>query len=264
MTFAAHQSAFAGALRDPSASAPDGLSATAPTSRFAVYRNNVSVGLMGALEARYPAVRSIVGDAFFRELARDFTRRHPPRSPVMIEYGETFPAFLETVEALDELPYLADIARLESARVRAYHAADAAPLGADAFASLPPEAIDGLKLVLHPSLALVRSRFPVVTIWAMNAGEAPLAAIEDWSAEDALVLRPAFQVEVLALPPGGGAFLSALLEGAALGDAAAAALDETSQFDLATGLVGIVEAGGIVRLSSRPAQHGETPSWPTT
>ena len=30
--------------------------------RFAVYRNNVAVGLIGALEARYPVSRRIAGD----------------------------------------------------------------------------------------------------------------------------------------------------------------------------------------------------------
>jgi hypothetical protein len=87
---------FAAALDDPSAAtpamtrgrmgAPDGL-------RFAVYRNNVAVGLIGALEARYPVSRRIAGDDLFRAMARAFVRANRPRSPVMIAYGGEFPEF---------------------------------------------------------------------------------------------------------------------------------------------------------------------------
>ena len=58
--------------------------------RFAVYRNNVAVGLIGALEARYPVSRRIAGDDLFRAMARAFVRAHKPRSPVMIAYGGSF------------------------------------------------------------------------------------------------------------------------------------------------------------------------------
>ena len=61
--------------------------------RFSVYRNNVAVGLIGALEARYPVSRRIAGDDLFRAMARAFVRAMKPRSPVMIAYGEEFPEF---------------------------------------------------------------------------------------------------------------------------------------------------------------------------
>ena len=62
--------------------------------RFAVYRNNVAVGLIGALEARYPVSRRIAGDDLFRAMARAFVRANKPRSPVMIAYGGEFPEFV--------------------------------------------------------------------------------------------------------------------------------------------------------------------------
>ena len=59
-----------------------------------------------------------------------------------------------------ELPYLADVARLEAARTRAYHADDAAPLDAAAFAALDPGAADALRLTLHPSPKSSARRIP--------------------------------------------------------------------------------------------------------
>ena len=87
---------FAAALGDPCAPTPPmtrGRMGAPDARRFAVYRNNVAVGLMGALEARYPVSRRIAGDDLFRAMARAFVRAHRPRSPVMIAYGWEFPEF---------------------------------------------------------------------------------------------------------------------------------------------------------------------------
>ncbi|WP_020180557.1 DNA-binding domain-containing protein [Methylopila sp. M107] len=247
------QSAFAASLEDPARPAPEQLAPsgdTRPERRFAVYRNNVAVSLAGAIAKRFPAVQRIVGDEFFAELARAYVAGHRPRSPVMMSYGDDFPDFVALAPGLDELPYLADVARLEAARTRAYHAADAEPLGAEAFAALDPEALDRAALTLHPSVETVRSARPVVTIWAMNAGETELGPIEDWRGEDALVARPGMDVLVRALPPGGAAFLGALKSGAPLGAAAAIAADDVQDFDLTQNLIGLIEAGLAVGLGS--------------
>ena len=78
MPFEATISAFAAALGEPSAAAPAmtrGRLGAPDARRFSVYRNNVAVGLIGALEARYPISRRIAGDDAFRALARAFVRR---------------------------------------------------------------------------------------------------------------------------------------------------------------------------------------------
>ncbi len=97
MSFETTVRAFAAALDEPSAATPattSGRMGAPDARRFAVYRNNVAVGLIGALEARYPVSRRIAGDDLFRAMARAFARAHRPRSPVMIAYGEEFPEFV--------------------------------------------------------------------------------------------------------------------------------------------------------------------------
>jgi hypothetical protein len=96
MPFETTVRAFAAALGEPSAPPPamtHGRGGAPDARRFAVYRNNVAVGLIGAVEARYPVSRRIAGDDLFRAMARAFVRAHRPRSPVMIAYGEEFPEF---------------------------------------------------------------------------------------------------------------------------------------------------------------------------
>jgi len=236
------QSDFARALRDPDLAIPRGVSAhnsDAPQERFSIYRNNVVVGLVRALEARFPATRKVVGEDFFKGAAKLFIAAHPPRSPAMMFYGDELPSFLADFEPAREVPYLADVARLEAARTRAYHAADARPLGLAALSSGVPEALAGMRFILHPSVEIAASDYPIVTIWAMNSGEIDLAPITDWRGEDALVSRPGFDVEIRRLPPGGKTFLQDLAAGSPLGAAAAAALAGDASFDLAANLAAL-------------------------
>jgi hypothetical protein len=171
---------FAAALLDPGLPVPLGVvSDNAPSlsRRFAVHRNNVVAGLVEALEARFPAVEKIVGKEFFVAMALAFIQKRPPRSPLLAAYGDEFAEFIGAFEPAHELPYLVDVARIEAARTRAYHAADAAPLGASELAQLDAKTLSGLRVDLHPSLEIVRSAHPVVTIWAMNSGAQKLEPI---------------------------------------------------------------------------------------
>jgi len=243
------QAEFAAALRDPAAATPDGIVGPdhepAPR-RFAVYRNNVIVGLVKALKGSFPAVERIVGEDFFQAMARAYVRAEPPRSPLLIDYGVTFADFIAGFEPAASLPYLPDVAWIERAWREAYHAADAEPLGADAFAGIGEDRLGGLTLRLHPSLRLVRSRYPALTIWKMNVGDIPVGPVDlNASGEDALIVRPAAEVTVRTVPPGGADFVAALAEGRTLGESAAAALAAERAFDLAANLAGLVGAGAI-------------------
>jgi hypothetical protein len=53
-------------------------------------------------------------------------------------------------------------------RQNARYAAHARPLAATALSSLRGERFNGLRVVLHPSVCLIQSRFPIVTIWENN------------------------------------------------------------------------------------------------
>ncbi len=178
--FATLQRDFAQALLDPDLAVPEDIAAChadAPLRRFNIYRNNVTVGLLDALAARFPVTQQIVGDDFFKSMARLFIAAHPPSSPLMMFYGDGFPDFIASFEAARDLPYLADIARLEAARTRAYHAGDAVLLEPSALQSVSAEDLAHLHVKLHPSVEIVASAFPIVTIFAMHTGDRPLEAI---------------------------------------------------------------------------------------
>ncbi len=247
----ATQSEFAAALVNPDLAVPDGLTAwngPHPARRFGVHRNNVAIGLIGALASRFPAAERIVGEEFFAAMAHEFIRLHPPRSPLLLAYGDDFPDFAGSFGPAQEIPYLADVMRLEALRGRAYHAADAIPLDAALMATIEPAGLAELTFVPHPSASVARSAYPAITIWAMNTGEIDFADINDWTGEDALVIRPQMIVEVHRLPPGGATFLEELFSGAALGQAYETALAEAANFDLSANLAGAFTAGAFMTI----------------
>jgi hypothetical protein len=246
---ASFEISFADALLNADRPVPPGITAhntAIPARRFAVYRNNVVMGLGKALKSRFPVVEKIVGDEFFAAMARLFVTAQPPRSPLLTTYGDGFPAFIAGFEPARELPYLADVARLEAARTRAYHAADAAPIDTSRLTALDSAVVGNIRIDMLPSAEIVRSPYPIVTIWAMNSGEQEPAPIADWRSEDALVARPHLDVQVRKLPPGGAAFLLALAAARPLGDAAEAALADDPDFDLTSNLAGLL-GSGLVR-----------------
>jgi len=243
---------FAASLLDPEAPLPISLSSADGRSvrrRFAVHRNNVAAGLINALASRYPVVQRLVGEDFFRAMARLYVTSDPPRSPILLSYGETFPAFLETFPPATAIEYLADVARLEFARGRAYHAADRLPLGNEVFTSLDLAGLAKLRFLLHPSLSLVRSRFPIVSIWKTHQGD-EIGPIEDWRSEAALVIRPVLEVEVWRLPPGGFSFLSRLADGATLSSAVEAGSAAAADFDVTANLAVLFGAKAAVGVST--------------
>ena len=235
---------FARALLDPNAPPPMGLTAR----RFAVYRNNVVVGLVDALAERFPACRRLVGEEFFHAMAGVHARRAPPRSPIIAEYGAGFADFIASFPPARDLPYLADVARLEYAVGSAYHAADATPLPVDAIRTVPPERFGRSALALHPSLRLVSSRYPIVSIWRTNMFDVEPGALELGEAQDALVLRAGFDVEAHVLPNGGCAFIEALSAGSSVDDAISSGATKAPDFDLAACLRLLLSSGAIVAL----------------
>ena len=244
---------FAAALDDPSA-APLAMTLGrmgAPDKRrFSVYRNNVALGLIGALEARYPVSRRIAGDGLFRAMARAFVHANKPRSPVMIAYGDEFPEFadsyLSSADAPPRVAMIADVARLENAWVEAYHTEDAGVATVGDLSALDPEALPQTRVAFHPAARFLRFLTPAASMWAAYQDGADPAARIAFIPEDALITRPDCDVRVRVLPPLAHDFALSLSAGATLIEAAQALNDPA--FDFGTHVVGLVESGAVASI----------------
>jgi Putative DNA-binding domain len=225
---------------------PDGLRVEA--LGFGIHANNTRVSLRIAVEKIYPVTRRLVGVDFFTAMAEQFVACHPPNHGWLSAYGADFADFVAQYRPAADLGYLADIARIEWARVRAANAPDAPGLDLIALARMDPEALEGLPLSLHVAASLVCSTFPAFDIWRAhqhNGGDDEQLPQIDLAIgpQTTLVSRPAaLEVGVALLGPGDAAFLSMLAEHSTFGAAYQAAVLQEADYDLASRL------GDLVRM----------------
>lgn len=231
-SFAAH---LAGEARADLAAvvAGDSISAEA---RLRVYRHHMLQSLAAALGATYSTVQALVGETFFCTMAEAFVVRDLPRQPVLAEYGEGFATFIEAYAPASELPYLADMARLDWALNAAFHKPEQPRLGAEDLATAAPDRLLCLRLTLAPGTAVVSSPYPIDRIWHLSqpgAAEEETLDLEGGGAT-LLVLRRADDAAFVSLDPAEAAFVAAVAASDTLERAAQSAFDVDPAFDLST------------------------------
>lgn len=242
---------WAAALLDPARPVPQGLrtwNGSDPAVRFGVHRNNVMSGLVATLGEALPVLRRFVGDAYFAALARVFIGAHPPRTPVLAEWGDDFAPWLEGFAPAADWPCLPDLARLERARTHAFHAADAAPVSAEGLARLAanlaqPTQLPQMRLLLQPSLRALHSAWAVARLWAAHQPPEEPQHLHIDGPEGVIVLRdPAGHVQVLVVPVASAQFCADLAARHTLGEA----LSRTPGVDLVDTFTLLIHHGAIV------------------
>ena len=190
--------------------------------RLALYRDAILANRAGALRAAFPVVARLVGDAFFDEAARSYGEEAPPACADLNRHGGTFPAFLAAYPHAAGLPWLADVARLEWAWQESLAAAEAPDLDFAALALVPESEQARLRFRLHPGVRLVRSAWPVLSIWEANQPDRDGTPDRDEGGDAVIVWRQAQRVRLARLTPAEAAFVDDLARGVALGDVAGA------------------------------------------
>jgi hypothetical protein len=216
--------------------------------RLAIYRGNARANAAKAIAAAYPVVGKIVGAEFFSGLASEYQSGCPSVTGDLNEYGEAFAAFLADFPPAREIPYLADVARLEWRVHRAHYAADPGPFDPARLASVPPERQLQLRPRLHPACHVLQSAYPVARIWEIHqdAFSGEFEVDFPGGPANALVYRPRFRVEVAQIGDAEAAFLGAVLDGQTLDAALAAAQLRDASFDLGHSLNEWVQSSVIV------------------
>lgn len=184
---------------------------------FSVYRNTLIKACIDALAGSYPSVSVLVGEEWMRGATQAYARTTPPSCASLLDYGQDFPEFLATFATAADLPYLADVARLDRCWNAAHAAVDDAVLLAADIMQLTPDALGATRLRPHPSAAWAWfPDMPVYTIWnASRQLQAPPADME-WQGEGALIVRRDNQVRWHRLGAGACAFLDACADGLTL------------------------------------------------
>jgi hypothetical protein len=215
------------------------------------YQANAGASAERALAATFPTVQALVGEESFAALARAFWHAVPPRRGDLAWFGDELPPFIAASEQLADVPFLADVARLEWQLSLAERAADA-EVDVDSLQQLAEHAPSQLHLRLAPHVALVDSAHPIVSLWAAHrrTGDAALqrAAVREilsQGGEVALVWRAGWRGEMRAVAPAVSRWTAALLRGLSLDHA----LDQAGEgFAFEAWLTDALAAGWILRV----------------
>jgi hypothetical protein len=207
-------------LRPPSGSVAE---------RWHVYAHGYLARLVEALELEYAALARILGPDAFGALVARYLAVFPPRSFDLSGAGDRLPRLLEFDALSAELPFLADLARLERAAAVAFTAAAAEPLAWEAFRGLAPDAAASLRLRLAPGVVLVESEWPIADLWRCRLGEddEDVSIPLEERPQRVLVWRTGGRVRVAALPE----IEAALVAAAGGGDASLEDLAALSGLD---------------------------------
>lgn len=228
--------------------------------RFAIYQNNVFYSLRAALAELYPTIKKLVGEEFFNGTADAYIRAYPPQQPAMVYFGLDFSDFLSQFKHTQNMAYLSDIASLEVARHKAYHASDVEILDKKKFAGIEATVFERSQLELHPSVQIISSIFPIFTIWQSNLDEANLdeANLAENTSDDEeialnepqwlIVVRCEYEVRVFNVDHGTYLFYHDLLNQEPVYNAAQHAQDRHTDFDISAAIVLGINNGFFTKL----------------
>ena len=160
-------------------------------ARLEIYADMYFVRIHDVLREEYARTAAALGAAAFHGLVLDYLDACRPDHPSMREVGARWPAFLAAHPTTAPRPWLAELARLERARLEMVDSADAETLTLEALRTLPPERFAALLLRLVPSHALFAMRFDVVPLWRSDN---PGAAVPEPSPTALLVWRRELEV----------------------------------------------------------------------
>jgi hypothetical protein len=143
-----------------------------PAEQLDIYADMYFHRLRDCLAEDFPALRARLGGVRFHNLVTDYLLAHPSSHFSLRELGRALPGFLAGHPLGRDLPALADLARLEWARVDVFDEADAAPLSRGELLELSAADAEEPRLSLVPAARLLRLEASVLPLWKrLAAGE---------------------------------------------------------------------------------------------
>jgi len=142
--------------------------------RLDVYAGMYFVRIHDVLAQELARTAAVLGAEAFHGLVTDYLAACPPSHPSLREAGARLPNFLAGHPLAAERPWLAELARLERARLEVFDGPDAAPVTMAALREVPPERFGLIRFRLIPAHRLLMNRFAVSEIWRSDGpGDAP-------------------------------------------------------------------------------------------
>jgi len=202
--------------------------------------------LITCLADEFPVLQKLLGEESFAAVVARFVGTCEAAS-ASSRLVSLFPKFLRGLGHCASIEYLADIAELEKARAKASRSPRMRSVSHYPLSSLLIRPVDTMLVYLQPVVSLIKSRFPIVTIWEANQSDNG-CALDHWGPETALVARCFRGAGVWRVPAGGFAFLRALLAGATWAAAIEAANATDPRFDVRMNVMLLIDADIVIGL----------------
>lgn len=225
-------------------------------SRLDVYADMYFYRLRDCLAEDYPKLLERIGPERFHNLVTDYLLAHPSKHPSLRELGRALPAFVAQQALASDFAEVADLARLEWARVDVFDESDAETLSRDSLLERAG-ADPGFRLALGPATRRLRLRGAALARWREPDVTVANAATDDDGEVEALVWRRDFGVYHRSLPDDEAACLDALAETPLglpeLGERLVAALPEDAGSEAASPEVAGVRLAALLETWTRDA-----------
>lgn len=199
-----------------------------PVARLEIYRQQFWLRHSTALVEDFPGVGGILGQGSWERLVEEYLEAHPPTGFSLRDLGAKLADFIANQAPWLPVPELIhDVACLEWAYVEAFDAGEAGPLTPERLHALDEAAWNEVRLVLAPSLRLLRLRYPVVEL-CRQLREKPAEApdLPNPDPRRLVVHRVSGSIRTEALDEAPFALLEAVSRGRTLPEACAAACRE--------------------------------------
>jgi len=187
--------------------------------RLEVYINGYPARVQEAIEESFPAVTHVIGHRATHELVERYVHSLARHSYNVNDVGAELPDLLRSDTLAEQFPFLPDLAQLEWAITRAFHAHDQPPLDLQRLANWTDEQWQHAVLRFQPSVAVVCSPWPIRELW--EARDTPIEAIDidlRDRPDQVLAYRVGYGVRCESIRRDQALVLGALLTGHALGE----------------------------------------------
>jgi len=141
---------------------------------MSLYGNAYTLRLKEALTTDYERLHSYLGDELFETLMQHYIVSYPSHHPSLRYFSQHMVDLIERLEPFNQLPEVAEIARIEQAFADSFDAANCQSVTLDQLAELEPETWATLTLCFHGAVQLLPQRHNSFQIWqALSREEAP-------------------------------------------------------------------------------------------
>ncbi|MDE0724326.1 MAG: DNA-binding domain-containing protein [Alphaproteobacteria bacterium] len=201
--------------------------------RLNIYKNNTRLNLVDTLKNIYPVTLQLVGDEFFKTMARHYIKQVPMEGGNRNAYGAGFSAFISSFKGADSLPYLSDMAKLEYAYFKMGLAEGREPLTHEGLQAALEQDGD-VKIALNKHVCLVKIDFNVNDLWVLHQlDSADYSSFElSLNPFSILILRDAsYMTWMKALDTGTAEFLEHIQSGKSFAESMQFAMENQSNLE---------------------------------